>query len=58
MEKLGKKAKDKVSGMTGIVTGVCVYLFGSSQYLLQPLSVDGRTAEPVWMESERLEFLE
>lgn len=34
--KFGQKAKDKITGFQGILTGHCEYLTGCDQYLIQP----------------------
>lgn len=34
--QLGYKAKDKITGFSGIITGYANYLTGCDQYLIQP----------------------
>lgn len=54
MVELGQKAKDKVTGFTGIIIGRCKYLYGCTQYGLVPESKDGKTSEAVWFDEGRL----
>lgn len=52
---LGSKAKDKVTGFTGIVTGHAKYLTGCDQYLLNPECEDpGKYPEGKWFDENRL----
>lgn len=54
--EFGKKAKDKISGFEGIITGKCFYITGCSQYLLQPPAKDGDFKEGHWFDEGRLEY--
>lgn len=55
---LGVKAKDKVTGFTGIVTGHGRYLTGCDQYLLNPtLGKDGAYREGQWFDENRLDVM-
>ena len=55
---LGKKAKDKITGFEGIITGKAIYLFGCSQYSIAP-SVDkeGKCKTSEWFDEGRIEVI-
>jgi heat shock protein HspQ len=58
MYKLGQKAKDKVTGITGVLTSVCQELFCQDEYCLSPQKVDEngyRVLGPIVC-VERIEF--
>jgi len=57
---LGKKAKDKITGFTGIITGHARYLTGCDQYILQPeCDTDHRKyPDANWFDEGRIEVLE
>jgi len=54
--ELGWKVKDKISGFTGIVTGICVYITGCHQVLVnhEDLDKDGCVAKGQWFDIQRL----
>ena len=56
-ENFGKKASDKISGVTGIITGFCQYITGCDQYLIQPESED-KTKKPdaCWFDVNRIDI--
>jgi len=55
---LGVKAKDKITGFTGIVTGKASYLTGCDQYLVQPkCKEDGEMADGRWFDEQRLDLV-
>ena len=54
---LGKKAKDKVTGLEGIITGRANYIYGCDQLLLMPTSTDGKAAEGAWFDVGRVEVI-
>jgi len=56
---LGKKVKDKVTGLEGIVTSISYDLYGCIQCLITP-SVDekGSLPERWWYDSKRLVVLD
>jgi len=56
--QLGIKAKDKITGFEGVVTGVCKYISGCNQALLTPPVKDGAYVEPHWFDVQRVEALE
>lgn len=57
MLQLGKKAKDKITGFEGTLTGKASYITGCDQYLLQPSAKDGEFKNGVWIDSGRLEVI-
>jgi hypothetical protein len=57
MIELGMTAKDKITGFTGVVTGVCFYLSGCNQALVvPPVSKDGSFKDGQWFDFQRLEI--
>ena len=58
MEKLGKEAKDKITGFTGIITCKINYLYGCTQYGLTPMvDKDGKYPDTKWFDEGRLEII-
>lgn len=57
MIKLGKKARDKITGFEGIVTGRAQYLTGCDQYSLAPPAKDGSINRSEWFDEGRLEVI-
>lgn len=55
--KLGSKAKDKVTGFTGIIIGRIDYLFGCTQYGLSPEAKDGKIIDTSWFDEGRIEIV-
>lgn len=54
--ELGTTQKDRVTGFTGVVTGLCQYITGCSQALLTPKSSDdGSFKDAHWFDEQRLE---
>jgi hypothetical protein len=59
MEKFGKRAKDKITGFTGIITAKCIYMYGCSQYVLTPeVDKDGKRRDGEWFDEGRIEIIE
>lgn len=55
MIELGQKAKDKITGFEGIITGRASYLYGCDQYCLVPsVGTDGKMAEGQWFDEGRV----
>lgn len=56
MFSLGDRVKDKITGMTGIATGRCAWLYGCVRYAVQPekLDKDNKSGEPVWFDEPQL----
>ena len=56
---LGKKAKDKITGLTGIITSVSFDLYGCIQAVITPpASKEGKVNSGHWFDVTRLEILE
>ena len=53
---LGKKATDKITGFTGIVTGFATYITGCDQVSVLGKSVDNKPADCLWLDINRVEF--
>lgn len=57
MNKLGKQAKDKVTGFEGIITSKHIYLTGCSQYGIQPkVDKDGNVPDIRYFDEGRVEI--
>ena len=55
---LGREAKDKITGFTGIITCHCRYLTGCDQYGLTPkVNKDGKTTDSQWFDEGRIELI-
>ena len=58
-ENFGKQGRDKVTGFTGMIAGVCVYAYGCTQYLITPIvDKDGKLQDGQWFDTSRIEVLE
>jgi hypothetical protein len=55
--ELGKKGKDKVTGIEGMITGKCEYLYGCTQYCIVPESKDNKHSEGYWYDEGRIEVI-
>lgn len=55
--KLGKPARDRVSGFTGIITARCEYLYAGAQYQITAPSNGGEFNAPQWFDEGRVEML-
>jgi hypothetical protein len=53
---LGKKAKDKVSELEGVITARTEYLYGDDAYQITPKAKDGKIST-WWIELERIEII-
>lgn len=52
---LGSKAKDDVTGFSGVVTGYCYDLTAKDQVAIQPpLAKDGAFRERQWFDADRV----
>ncbi len=59
MIELGKKARDKITGVEGIITGRSSYIYGCDQYCIVPKSKDGMDIpEGNWYDEGRIELIE
>lgn len=57
--KLGMKARDVVTGYSGIVTGICHHLTGCDTVGLQPPAKEGEKIQAAhWFDINRIEVLE
>jgi hypothetical protein len=57
IEKLGRWAEDRVTGVSGTITSVCFDLYGCIQVILTPLTPkDGKTPESHWLDIKRLKI--
>jgi hypothetical protein len=54
----GKKAKDKVTGFSGIIIGKCEYLYGCTQYGISPEAKDGKVNDTHWFDEGRIEIID
>ncbi|WP_193336194.1 hypothetical protein [Devosia beringensis] len=53
--KLGATYTDRITGFTGVCTGLCQYISGCNQALLTPkVNADGSTKEAHWYDEQRL----
>jgi hypothetical protein len=53
---LGSKAKDTITGFSGVVTGFCEYISGCNQVLLTPpVDKDGGYKSGQWFDVQRVE---
>ena len=56
--RMGMVARDKVTGFTGIVAGISIYLYGCAQLLLTPkCKEDGSYNEGRWFDEARIEYV-
>jgi hypothetical protein len=54
-ELLGLKARDRITGFNGTITGFVTYISGCNQALITPsLAPDGALREPMWIDEQRL----
>ena len=59
MLELGARAKDQITGFTGVVTGMCQYISGCNQVLLiPPVKADGDLISGQWFDVQRVAVLE
>lgn len=54
----GLKAKDKITGFIGTITGHCSYISGCSQLLLSPPVKEGDYKDAKWFDEQRVEITE
>lgn len=56
---LGDKARDVISGLTGIITSRAEHLYGCARYWLSPQETkDGMPVNGGWFDEESLEVIE
>lgn len=58
LDYLGLKAKDKISGLSGVITSVSFDLYGCIQVVLRPqkLNKDGEPLQGSWVDINRLQI--
>jgi len=57
--ELGKQARDKVSGFTGIITARVNFLTGCDRYCLKPkIMADGRSIESEYVDEGRIVIID
>lgn len=57
--ELGTKAKDKITGFQGVITGRVQYLTGCDQYLIQPeCGSDGKYPDSYWIDENRIDLVD
>ena len=55
---LGSKGRDKLTGLTGIVTGRTDWQYGCTRYCIEPRELkDGQPIEGSWFDVQRVEVL-
>ena len=55
---LGKKAKDKVTGLAGIITNRSECLYGCNRYLLQPSAgKDQKVPDSWWVDEDQIDVI-
>jgi hypothetical protein len=53
---LGQQAKDKVTGLQGILTGRSTFIYGCDQYcIVPPIDKDGKMPEAHWFDEGRIQ---
>lgn len=56
--ELGKEAKDKITGIKGIIVGRCEYLFGCNQYgIAGKVNKEGKRPDTEWFDEGRIELI-
>lgn len=55
---MGRKAKDKITGFSGIITSTSFDLYGCAQLALMPSTdKDGKLGEGHWFDTNRIELI-
>ncbi len=56
---MGKRVRDKVTGLEGVVTGKATYITGCDQVCVQPkVDKDGKYTEGRWIDITRVEVVD
>ena len=55
---LGCKAKDKVTGYTGVITSLSFDLYGCVQFVITPPLKEGELSSGAWFDANRIEVLD
>ena len=53
---IGRKGTDKMTGIIGVITGRCEYLYGCTQYHIQPKAKDNSNVDGFWVDEGRVEI--
>lgn len=57
--QLGDKARDRISGLTGIITARADHLFGCARYWISPQETkDGKPCDGAWFDEDAIEVVE
>lgn len=55
---LGRKAKDEITGLGGIIIGFATYLDGNDEYLIAPpVDSDGKHVDSRWYNVKRIALI-
>lgn len=54
---LGKKGRDMVTGLEGIITAKINYLYGCQQLGITPEAKDGKVNDTCWFDEGRVEII-
>lgn len=58
IHKLGDKAKDKITGFSGILTARCEFLTGCNRYCIQPQELkDGKPIDSIYFDEAQIEII-
>ena len=57
LEKLGLNARDKVTGLEGVISSISFDLYGCIQYAIQPPAKDGERRDSWWHDANRVVIL-
>jgi hypothetical protein len=58
IHELGLKAKDKITGIEGIIVGRCEHLFGCNTYGIAPQKTkEGKRLDTEWFDEGRIEII-
>lgn len=53
----GDTVREKITGFSGIITGIAFYLTGSDTYLITGQSSDGKEPIGLWYDEGRIELI-
>jgi hypothetical protein len=56
--KLGKIARDKITGFEGVITCRCEFLTGCNRYCIQPTELkDGKPLDSIYFDEAQIEII-
>lgn len=59
IDLLGKKARDRITGLQGVISSVCFDLYGCVQAgISPPVDKDGKLVDSRWFDVNRLEIVD